>query len=114
MVSHKPADVYHGYCGNCHEFTGRVEGALRFRLYVERRVVAEAWVHLSDGFEQRAADVGDDQNRLARQADDAGLLWHVEVYDPALPADRAYARLGTDKGAMILPIPIEPRQEGDV
>jgi hypothetical protein len=112
MVSHNPADAEHGYCGNCHAFTGNPGGgALRFRLYVDRRIAAEAWVTLDAGFEQRAAQVGDEQNALARKADEAGLLWHVEVYDPALPPDRAYARLGTDKGAMIIPVPIEPRQE---
>ncbi len=112
MVSHNPADLEHGYCGNCHAFTGIPERhALRFRLHVERRVVAEAWVTLEPDWHQRAAAVGAEQSELARQASAAGLVWHVEVFDPALPPDRAYARFGTDKGAMVIPIEIHPKEE---
>ncbi len=112
MVSHNPADAEHGYCGNCHEFTGVKPGSLRFRLYVDRRIVAEAWVSPEPGFADRAAEVGAEQNELARAADEAGQLWHVEVYDPSLPPEVAYARLGTDKGAMVIPIEIY-RPKGD-
>lgn len=29
MTSHHPKDVEHGYCGNCHDYTGKPDGCVR-------------------------------------------------------------------------------------
>jgi hypothetical protein len=107
-VSQHPDELVQGYCGACHAFTGEADrDRLRFRLYVERRVVDERWVNLAREFVERASELGDAQNLLARQASEAGLVWHVEVFDPSRPPGMAYLRFGTDKGAMRVPIEIQ-------
>jgi hypothetical protein len=78
---------------------------LRFRIYVEGEIADEEWIDTTAPGRQDAVDA-----LMARQLDIAhaaqadGELWMVEVFDPEQPEHQAYARFGTDKRGMILPI----------
>jgi hypothetical protein len=79
---------------------------LRFRVFTDGRLAVEHW------FDARTVQPGDvvamarDHAHHCREADEAGLPWLVEVYDPARPADRAFIRWGTDHAAMRAPGPV--------
>lgn len=74
---------------------------IRFRLYIDGKLDAEAWVDTTDDDHaaQNAAIQQDHQQR-AHAAEAAGQVWCAEVYDPAAPTDRAYLRMGTDPNVM--------------
>lgn len=90
--------------------------ALRFRVYVARRVVAEEWAELTT--EAAAASVGEmigeRQIALTERAQRAGLEWLVEVYDPGAAEAEAYLRFGTDRGMMTRPVKATPEMWQDM
>ena len=84
------------------------ENALRLRLYVDNRLRSEVWIDAADpnadsimGFAMRL------HTAMSDLAQEAGLSWMTEVYDPAALPDEAYLRIGTDRAAMIDPVPLD-------
>ena len=78
---------------------------LRFRIWVDAHLVDEVWLNSSDPADRaRVPEVRDAHLAIAEAADKDGLLWLVEVYDPALPDDVAYQRIGTDTRGMTAPV----------
>jgi hypothetical protein len=83
---------------------------LRFRVFTGGRLAVEHW------FDARTVKPGDvvamarDHAHHCREADEAGLPWLVEIYDPARPPDRAYIRWGTDHAGMCKPGPVTREQ----
>lgn len=77
--------------------------ALRFRVYVGRRVVAEDWVELTQIVlppESLTAVLSERHIALTERAHRAGLPWMVEVYDPDAVPGREFLRFGTDRSMM--------------
>jgi ribosomal protein L37E len=95
-TSHHPKDAETGYCGNCHAFT---RAQLRMRLYVAGKVVDEQWVDSPELVEQ----IGARHQAIAEDAERAGQVWMVEVWDPDAPENAAYLRFGTDQAGMVEP-----------
>jgi hypothetical protein len=71
--------------------------SLRFRLYVAGELVDEQWAA------ENGPELAAGHQRIAEQADAAGKLWLVEVFNPDEPEDAAYFRFGTDTGGMVAP-----------
>jgi hypothetical protein len=75
---------------------------LRFRVYVSGELADEDWA-------ATATESGALQLRhktLTDAADRDGTPWLIEVYDPDMPEDEAYLRIGTDRGRMTMPLPV--------
>ena len=77
------------------------ESRLRLRLWVEGELVDEAWVGPADDMELVSAR----QERMAKEATDAGQVFMAEAYDPDLPESQAYLRFGTDPRGRVAPTP---------
>jgi hypothetical protein len=75
---------------------------LRFRVYVAGELADEHWFS-NDADHAEAAEVAHRQAAIAAEADDAGRLWLIEIYDPARPSGRQYMRYGTDQAGMVAP-----------
>lgn len=79
---------------------------LRFRVYVDGVLVEEVWLDAeNDADHERVLAIRERHKAMADQADADGKHWMVEVYEPALPKDRAYTRFGTDANGMVDPRP---------
>ena len=77
---------------------------IRFRLYVAGELVDEVWFDVSNPDVDALADRARDRHTaMALEADAAGQLWMVEIYNPAASAESAYMRFGTDADGMIDP-----------
>lgn len=86
---------------------GGYDPRARFRLFVNGVLVDEAWIDVNNPDVGRHADTIKDRHaRLAQAADDAGKVWMAESFDPALPEDMAYNRMGTDASMMVDPHPL--------
>jgi ribosomal protein L37E len=98
QTSHNPDDVREGYCGVCHDWTSGKR--VRWRVWVDGpNLVADDWVPKTDPpFQPPPHAV------LVDQAEGAGLVYLVEMYDPGLPEEEAYYRFGTDAAGMVAPI----------
>ena len=84
------------------------ENALRLRLYAAGALRSEVWIDSADpaaddvmGFAMRL------HTAMADLAAEAGLPWMTEVYDPAAAEGEAYLRIGTDRAAMVEPVPLD-------
>lgn len=79
---------------------------LRFRIYLDGKLHDERWLDSSNpDYLEHVAAAQRDHAAIAQQADDDGVPWCVETYDPAKPPRTAYMRIGTDTAAMIAPRP---------
>lgn len=73
---------------------------LRFRVWVDREMMDEAWINACDPQRQPAIeDVWARHQEIIRQAHASGRRWHVEIYDPSQPEEQAL-RFGTDESAI--------------
>lgn len=82
---------------------------LRFRLWINGTLVDEAVLDTSEpDAEEHVDKIRARHEAIADAADQDGHRWLVEVYDPALPDDRAYLRFGTDPVGMVKPRPADP------
>ena len=85
------------------------DSRLRLRFYVGGDLRDQVWIDAADGAAGDIAQhVATYHGHMAELADAAGLLWAVEVYDPASPPDQAYLRFGTDTNGMVAPQPATP------
>ena len=80
---------------------------LRFRVWVERRLVLEQWVDVLVVTAAGQLAMQDEHTRIAMEASAAGKPWLVEVYDPEQAEDHAYLRFGTDRDGMVAPHTVE-------
>jgi hypothetical protein len=80
-----------------------LDDSLRIRLWIGAKLADEQW--LVDG--EQAAELGPAHVRRVQAADSEGLLWLVEVWDPAKPDDEAFMRYGTDSAGMAAPYEVE-------
>lgn len=78
---------------------------LRFSLYVDGKLVAMDWLDASQD-ESKIDDVTHRHLQIAAAAERLGSVTMVEIYDPSLPEDRAYTRIGTDKSMMSNPVAV--------
>lgn len=99
-VSHNPDDLANRYCGRCHLFMADM---LRLRVWVAGALVDTRWV----ASEQESGWVATAHGRITEAADRAGVVWMVEVFDPAEPPARAHMRFGTDAAGMVQPYEVE-------
>lgn len=82
---------------------------LRLRCYIAGQLVKEAWLDASNpDADEIFARVLRSHMELAEKAENLGVVWMVETYDPALPTEKAYQRIGTDSNGMIAPRPLRP------
>jgi hypothetical protein len=83
------------------------DARLRIRLWVDAKLVDEAWVDTSNPDSLRHFDaIMMRQLAVADQAALDGGVWLQELYDPAKPHDQAYTRVGTDSHGMVDPRPL--------
>jgi hypothetical protein len=83
--------------------------ALRLRFWIGGRLRDEVWLDAADsGAGDLASFCATYHSELAELADAAGIPWMTEVYDPGLPEQHAYLRIGTDAAGMIYPQPWLP------
>lgn len=83
---------------------------IRVRLYVKRVLVAEEWAR---GIEH-AEEIGARHGAIVLDADERNDSWLMEFYDPAMPEDRAYLRMGSDAFGMRDPRPVTDPTTPDV
>ena len=80
----------------------RVDGRLRFRVWVAGTLVREDWA----GAPYEMALIAGEHERIAREASEKGKGFTVEVYDPDKPEEEAYLRFGSDAAGMVTPVPV--------
>jgi hypothetical protein len=82
---------------------------LRLRIWIDREQADEVWIDVSNPDSQELLDrIQVRHEAMVDAANEAGSTWMIEVYDPELPADRAYFRFGSDRRAMVMPIVVIP------
>lgn len=87
--------------------TGGADPRLRFRMWVDGRLVDEMWVDAGNPDAERITDAARDRHQaMAARADRDDLVWLVEVFDPGELPERAYVRMGTDRAGMVAPEPL--------
>ncbi len=83
---------------------------LRFRVWVAGILKHEVWINVDDADAEQQMEAGKAAHvAIVKAAEEAGNPWLVEVYDPALPVERAHSRWGTDPDGMV-----DPRSWADV
>jgi hypothetical protein len=81
--------------------------ALRLRFWIGGQLRDEVWIDTADpGASDLAGYCATYHADQAEMADAAGVPWLVEVYNPELPDEQAYIRIGTDPAGMVAPIPL--------
>lgn len=73
---------------------------LRIRVYVDGSQVAERWLDTLTTPPAEVHAVRREHAKMCGEASANGRAWMIEVYDPALPEERAYLRFGTDPAGM--------------
>lgn len=76
---------------------------LRFRLYLDGEIVIEEWIAVND---QEAIELAPGRH-ASEAAKHPEKEWMIEVFDPDAPEDEAYARFGSDKEGMVMPLQID-------
>lgn len=89
-------------------------GRLRTRVYVDGVLIDEQWIDvLMPGLDDTVRLMTGRQNAIVEAAIDAGQRWQVEVWDPDLPGEHGYMRMGTDSQGMRAPIPLLSKEQID-
>jgi hypothetical protein len=84
-----------------------IRGQIRIRFWTAGQLRDELWFGKHDPeMSQLCNFVTDYHQALADRADQTGLRWLVEVYDPSAAPEQAYVRFGTDQAGMRDPIPM--------
>ena len=84
-----------------------VLSCLRLRFWIGGQLRDEVWIDADDpGSADLAGYCATYHAAQAEMADLAGIPWLDRVYNPELPEDQAYIRIGTDRAGMTRPAPL--------
>lgn len=77
---------------------------LRFQFFIAGKLTATDWVDCSQPNAKKQAEViRKTHELLVERAEDQGLLWMSEIFDPEEEPENAYLRMGTDASLMVKP-----------
>lgn len=77
---------------------------LRVTVWVDGKLVSDDT--MTNDVDQ-AGKLGRAHLEIAREADEAGKRWLVQIEDPNLPEDRRFVRFGNDTQGMVDPQPVD-------
>lgn len=80
---------------------------LRLRLWIGGKLADETWITQGPGGLAASEATAARHGSACVAADEAGVAWLLEVFDPDAPEDSAYLRFGTDEAGMVCPVPYD-------